>query len=403
MEFPNLKTVNAVGLDLYRRLTTPEPNGNFLLSPYSIVAALAMTYAGAEHETRQEMQRVLHFPEVDEQFHNAMCSFARDLEMLSERSQARTKEVAQYGGSLEPTELSVANRIFAQGGYQFRARFLALLAQRYFAPLELLNFCDHPEEARATINSWVADSTHNRINDLIPRGGISSITRLVLTNALHIRAPWADPFDSDLTQPEAFCIEGRQQAAVPTMTQTGSYRCEADSEATTLEIPFASRELSLVIWLPHRPDGVSDLSVCQSESALTGSIKNLATRIPLGTTLHLPKFRMERPSISLRDEFVSLGMGTTFDCPQGSANFDRMAPRHAEDYLYIGDIFHQTFLDLNEGGVEATAATAVVVAAGCAAPAEPPKEIHVDRPFLFAVVHRPSAACLFLDRVTDPR
>jgi serpin B len=119
--------------------------------------------------------------------------------------------------------------------------------------------------------------------------------------------------------------------------------------------------------------------------------------------LYLPKFKIEPPLFQLSEALQSLGMKSAFDIPSGSANFNGIAPRKADDYLFISDVLHKTFVDVNEDGTEAAAATAVVMLAGAAMPREKPVEVRVDRPFLFAIQHRPSGACLFLGRVTNPR
>jgi serpin B len=120
--------------------------------------------------------------------------------------------------------------------------------------------------------------------------------------------------------------------------------------------------------------------------------------------LHLPKFKLEPPTMSLTKELQGLGMKTAFDQPIGSANFDRLAPRRGNDYLFISEVFHKTFIAVDEKGTEAAAATAVAMDLGTAIE-EPskPVEVKVDRPFVFAIQHGPSGACLFLGRVTDPR
>ena len=188
---------------------------------------------------------------------------------------------------------------------------------------------------------------------------------------------------------------------VPTMTRRARFGYSRRDGFTAVSIPYSGRDLNFVVLLPDAADGVSEL-----EDKLTP--ERLATLNELEEEeliLHLPKFRLEPPLMRLGETLQSLGMNTAFDRPRGTANFDRMAPRLPDDYLKISEVFHKTFLELDEQGTEAAAATAVVMPRVTSVPINPPTpiEVRVDRPFLFAIQHRTSGACLFLGRVVDPR
>jgi serpin B len=164
--------------------------------------------------------------------------------------------------------------------------------------------------------------------------------------------------------------------------------------------PFCNADLQFVILLPDKPEALDSL-VTQLSPKLLQECAHLAAQKVI---LHLPKFRLEPPTLPLDTDLKKLGMSTAFDEPRGSANFDRMAPRSPTDYLFISAVLHKAFLALDENGVEAAAATAVVMAQRAAAMAGPkPVEVNVDHPFLFAIQHVPSGACLFLGRLIDPR
>jgi serpin B len=167
--------------------------------------------------------------------------------------------------------------------------------------------------------------------------------------------------------------------------------------------PYHGGALQFVILLPNNPGGLAALEKRLTPELLAGAAKLPAEDV----ILHLPKFRIEPPTMALADHFKALGMKTAFNDPRGSANFDRMAPRQPNDYLYISAIFHKTYLALDEKGTEATAATFVDTLVVASAEPErkppPPPEVKVDHPFIFAIQHVPSGACLFLGRVTDPR
>ena len=170
---------------------------------------------------------------------------------------------------------------------------------------------------------------------------------------------------------------------------------------TVVSVPYAGDELQFVILLPDDVNGLRGLESKLSDDMLADCAKIEKRDVDL----HLPKFKLEPPTITLAKQFEALGMKTAFDQPKGSANFDKIAPRTPNDYLYISQIFHKTFIAVDEKGTEAAAATAVAMLAGSAlqSPPPPPIEVKVDRPFVYAIQHVPSAVCLFLGRVTDPR
>jgi serpin B len=168
-----------------------------------------------------------------------------------------------------------------------------------------------------------------------------------------------------------------------------------------VSLPYAGNDLQFLVLLPDEINGLHAL-----ESKLTGELLAQYAKLQArDVDLHLPKFKLQPPTVILAEKFEALGMKTAFDKPQGSANFDRMAPRKPNDYLYISQIFHKTFIAVDEKGTEAAAATAVAMMTGAAlrSPPPPPIEVKIDRPFIYAIQHIPSGVCLFLGRVTDPR
>ncbi len=324
------KATNELAVDLHRQLATGDQN--LCISPYSIESALAMTFAGADGETRTQMARVLHLTN-DAGVPASFSALQHSLEEMSAKTTELTKQSKKFGGPSESITLNIANRLFAQKDYAFRPAYLSLVKQNFGGAFEPIDFIANPAVATQRINKWVADQTRERIRDLIPAGALDKTTRLVLV-----------------------------------------------------------------------PDEVHGLRALESKltAELLAECAKLQTR---GVDLHLPKFKLEPPTITLAEKFEALGMKTAFDKPQGSANFDKMAPRKPNDYLYISQIFHKTFIAVDEKGTEAAAATAVAMMAGTAlrSPPPPPIEVKVDRPFVYAIQHVPSGVCLFLGRVTDPR
>src|SRR5437773_6413821 len=207
---------NQLAVDLHRQLATGDEN--LCVSAYSIESALAMTFAGAEGETRTEMARVLHLPN-DGAVPTSFSALQRSLEEMSVKTADLVKEAKRFGGPSEPITLAIANRLFAQKGYDFRQDFLSLVKQNYGAAFEPLDFVTDASGATQHINHWVADQTRDRIRDLIPANALNKMTRLVLANALYLKAPWADSFSEKTTQPEPFHVRGGAPIDVPTMNK----------------------------------------------------------------------------------------------------------------------------------------------------------------------------------------
>lgn len=393
------RAVNQLGINLLK--SAANPRENTLLSPYSIQSALAMTYAGAAGETRAEMAKVLHYPAEDEELASSFADVRSRLEAMVAASEAQAKRAQEFGQTNQPITLTLANRLFGQTGYDFREAFLKVTKDAYGAPFQPVDFGANPSGATDLINTWVADQTKQRIQNLIPPDALNKDSRLVLVNAIYLKVPWAEPFQESATKPEPFHVKGGDPVPVPTMIQKErlGYRHEDDFSVVTL--PYAGGDLQFIVLLPDAVDGLPNM-----ETKLTTERLASFARVPSADViLHLPKFKMEPPVMRLGETLQAQGMKSAFDKPQGSADFDRVAPRRPNDYLYISDVFHKTFLDIDEKGTEAAAATAVAMMRATSIELRPkqPVEVKVDRPFLFAIQQRSTGACLFLGRMVDPR
>jgi serpin B len=391
---PAANAVNDLGVDLYRKLTGGD--ANLCLSPYSIQLALAMAFAGADGQTRAEMAKTLHYPADDATIHDAFAELKRALDSAVAKSVERSKQL-----NCDPLTFDVANRLFGQNGEAFLSSFLELTKNLYGAPLEQVDFRRNPDQAIAIINGWVEEQTRKRIVNLIPPKALDTSTRLVLVNAIYMKAPWTEPFQAGGTKPEPFHVRGAGAGTdLPTMSRQAKFGYSKEDGFTAVTIPYSTGDLQFLAIVPDEINGLRTV-----EAKLTGDLlaasANSAQREVI---LHLPKFKLEPPTVALGSVLKQLGMRSAFDDPPGSANFDRMAPRRANDYLAISDVFHKTFISVDEKGTEAAAATAVGMRAMAAiVRPEQPIEVKIDRPFLFAIQHRPSGACIFIGRVTDPR
>jgi serpin B len=348
------------------------------------------------------MTRVLHFPNDGDAIHASFASLQRSLREMSERTAKIAEQSKKHSGPSEPITLSIANQLFAQSGYDFRDPFRELAKKFYGAPFETLDFKQNPEAARAHINQWVAERTRDRIHDLIPVNGIDATTRLVLANAIYLKAPWANEFSDFFTKPKPFHVRGGSAVDVPTMNNLKHFGYAKQNEFTAIALPYSGNELQFLVLIPDQINGLGALE-SKMNAQLLAKCAKLETKRDVD--LSLPKFKIEPPTIPLAESLKSLGMKNAFDQPPGSANFDKIAPRKPNDYLLISEVFHKTFIAVDEKGTEAAAATAVATLAGAAmgSPPPPPIEVKVDRPFLYAIQHVPSGTCLFIGRVTDPR
>ncbi|HRH96829.1 MAG TPA: serpin family protein [Prosthecobacter sp.] len=393
------QAVNALGLDLHRQM--PKA-GNVCLSPYSIQSALGMTYLGASGATQEEMARVLHLPKDKEALEESFAALNEALEEARENSAKEVEQMKKFGGSGEALKLHVANRLFGQQGYEFRETFLSSVKSHFGAPMEFMNFLKDHAGATREINGWVEKQTQKRIRDLIPENGLSKETRLVLVNALYFKAAWADDFNVQATAPKPFHVNGAKTTAeVPTMSKQEHMRYLNGSGFQAVTLPYAGNDLHFLLIVPDDVGGVSDVEKKLTAETLLACAKSETREV----ILHLPKFKITPPTVPLGEVLQKMGMTTAFDKPRGSADFDAMAPKKPDDYLCISEVFHKTFLELDEKGTEAAAATAVVMMRGAVAIVEKPKpiELKADRPFLFAIQHSESGACLFFGRVSDPR
>src|SRR5207245_5711419 len=227
------------------------------VSPYSIESALAMTYIGADGETRTEMARVLRFPTNDTGAPASFSALQHSLEQMTTKTAELVKQSKKFGGPSEPITLNIANRLFAQKGYAFRPAYLSLVKQNFGGAFEPIDFIANPAVATQRVNKWVADQTHDRIRDLIPGGALDKTTRLVLANALYLKAPWASEFSENATQPEPFFVRGGTPVDVPTMRKTDRNFGYSKREGfTAVSLPYAGDDLQFLVLLPDDVNGL---------------------------------------------------------------------------------------------------------------------------------------------------
>jgi len=368
----------AFACDLYPLLS--KSDDNVFYSPFSISTALAMTWAGARGETEKQMAKTLHFCLSQEKLHPAM------FDLLA--------RINGQAGAKKPYQLSIANSLWGQGGFEFKPQFLDVNRINYDAEMQHVDFGVAKEEARQTINAWVAARTQNKIKDLLQPPDLAvDPVRLVLVNAIYFKSAWLVPFNPAVTKTEPFNLLGGKKVSVPMMKQEdhlGYYKGK-DFQAVALE--YASRQLSMLILLPDKMDGLPDLEKSLTAKNLDDWTSKMAKK---AVVLSMPRFKMTCRA-DLKKTLQTLGMTDAFDGKR--ADFSGMAPSATERPLFISAAIHKAFVEVNEEGTEAAAATAIVVSE---ASVEEFATVRLDHPFLFFIRHNATGSLLFVGRVMNP-
>ena len=381
--FVEAQTVNDLvagntqfALELSKQLSK-EP-GNQFYSPGSISTALGMAYVGARGETAQQMAKTLHFSGPQE---NLPAAFAE------------LNKTLNAGAAAGGYQLSIANRLWGQRGQDFVPAFLATVRDQFDAELAAVDFVQDSEGTRQLINTWVADKTQQKITNLIPAGSLTPLTRLVLTNAVYFKGDWAKPFSKPATQEANFHVTSDKTTRAPQMAQTTEFGYWAGDGLKLLELNYAKCDLSMVVILPETVDGLPELEAQLSAAKLDQWIKNLR---PTKVQDFLPRFKATS-EFSLKDVLAKLGMPLAFD-PAG-ADFSGIS---SGEKFSISAVIHKAYVDVNEEGTEAAAATGVVMVARAAIRPQAPPVFRADHPFLFLIRDRQSGSILFLGRMQNP-
>jgi serpin B len=366
----------ALGVDLYRLFSTQD--GNVLFSPYSISEALALLSAGTDGKTRQEVLNILHWTRPADQMSKAFG--AQDLQL--------------DGASKDGAILSVADSIWYQRGHEPRAAFLKEARQEYRAEVRIADFSADIPVSQRMINSWVERNTGGKILGLLPPGALTPRTRLVLANAIYFKGRWERPFDEHATVPKPFFTTAGRSVMTPMMAQTAQFRTWGTDACDLLELPYAGKKLSMVILLPRAGDGLPALEQRLNSTALSQWLASLdlAGREELAVTL--PRFGMTYTA-ELNKALSQLGMVAAFNPYE--ADLSRI---NGGRDLFVSTFLHKAFVDVNEEGTEAAAATGAVVTKLAIMV---PRKFPVDHPFLFLIRDTSTGILLFLGRIVDPR
>ncbi len=379
-----------LALALYEKLRTGD--GNLFFSPYSVSTALGMTYAGARGETERQMAEAMWYPTSPQVL--AKLGVAGKPMTAEEFAGAFGRIIHDLNarGGTDAYELRVANALWGQKDFAFLDAFARLVEAEYGGRIRNVDFVASAEKARRTINTWVEEQTNGKIKDLISQGAIGPMTRLVLTNAIYFKGNWARQFDEDRTQDAPFTLLDASKVQVPMMNQKARFGYAEADNLQVLQLPYVGDELSMVILLPKAADGIGRLEQQLTAENIARWLDDLREREVI---VSIPKFKMTS-KFSLESVLRSMGMGQAFG---GAADFSGMTGRRD---LFISAVIHQAYVDVNEEGTEAAAATGVVMRLTSAMPDRTPV-FQADHPFLFMIRDNTSGSILFLGRVSDPR
>jgi serine protease inhibitor len=375
----------AFAFDLYTQLS--KESGNLFFSPYSLSTVLAMTYEGARESTAAQMAKVLHFPKAQSELDTAFRHLQDQIKAAHHKNM----------------QLDIANALWGQKAYPFLDSFKDTVKKYYDAQLREVDFWKHYKKIHMYINAWVESKTHKKIKDLIKPGIINALTSLVLVNAIYFKGNWASPFEEKNTENAAFWLTDTSSVDVPMMTQKNHFGYMENDNLQMLELPYTGKhqeangffgnELSMIILLPRARDGLARLenllSVANFDRWLRDSWRQ-------EVEVFLPKFQINT-EFELSKTLAAMGMPDAFNKKSDFSGIDGTKD------LYLSVVIHQAFVDVNEEGTEAAAATfASVLIGSLDLDIPPPTPIfRADHPFIFLIRHNSSGSILFMGRVVN--
>ncbi len=385
-----IEGINAFSLDLYRR--TLPAGGNHFLSPASVSVAMGLAYRGARGTTAEELDRTMHFGRPPRDYLRAN-GYVLD-----------TMDLSGPG-----RELRTANALWLQEGMPLDPGFAADIASHARAGMQRVNFRKDPDAARVLVNQWVAGRTRDRITGLLEPADVTKYTRAILVNAIYWKGAWNRPFDKAATRPEPFTLLGGEKREVPLMNQRAHFQVAERRGTKAILLPYAGQEIEMAVFLPSSPKGLPRFEAKLTAAELSRFLHDLTMARPRETILTLPRMHVEWRE-DLKDSLKAMGAPTAFS---DNADFLGMAspdyPGELENAVgfKIAHVIHKTYLDVDEIGSEAVAATAVVSdivisSRGQAPPPPPPFVFRADKPFLFLLRDRRTGLILFMGRYVAP-
>uniref|UniRef100_A0A8C0D9L3 Serpin domain-containing protein n=1 Tax=Balaenoptera musculus TaxID=9771 RepID=A0A8C0D9L3_BALMU len=395
---PHQATMSSLGeaiihfaVDLFQQIRQSEKE-NIFFSPLSIMSALAMTSLGAREHTASQIQKVLHFNEIAEnKREGTTVDPVENTGNVHHQFQTLLTELKK---PTDAYELNIANRLYGEKTFLFLQAYKDNVKKFYLASVESADFVNAAEESRKMINSWVESQTNEKIKDLFPEHSLCRVTVLVLVNAVYFKGQWCQKFKKEDTGEEKFWLNKDTSKSVQMMKQTDDFNFTSleDMQVKILEIPYKGQELSMMVLLPNEVDGLQKLEDQLTAEKLIEwtSPQNMRER---QVNLHLPQFKVEE-SYDLKATLEALGMVDAFNTEK--ADFSGMTGTRD---LVVSKVLHKSFVEVNEEGTEAAAASGIVL--GLTSPGIP-DSFRCDHPFLFFIKHKKTNSILFYGRVSSP-
>ncbi|MBI9020589.1 MAG: serpin family protein [Verrucomicrobia bacterium] len=351
---------NDFASKLYDQLKSTE--GNLFFSPASIEAALSMTQEGARGNTLEQFFQTLEVGSAD----RPTC--------------------------FQGLEFENANAIWIDRTFPTLGTFETAVTEKYGAEIRAADFSTQPEIERVAINQWVGKKTRDKIQNLLPDGSVTTMTRLLLVNAIYFKGDWLHAFDPDQTSLTPFQTleNGEVEAPMMCLKETRFNYGENDC-FQTLELPYKGEEVSMLILLPREPDGIAHVEECFSAGKLNACTAEMRK---LEVNVFLPRFKVKSSLNSMKRTLAALGLTDAFDAQR--ADFSGIST----EPLFIDDVVHKAFVEVNEEGTEAAAATGIIMRTTSIGP--PPKIFRADHPFIFLIRENESGKILFMGRMCDP-
>ncbi len=365
------ESVSAFTFQMYQKVAEKE-KGNIFFSPYSISSAMAMTYVGAANETQNQIASTLHFTKDTKALATSMGGLHQSL-------------LSKNGKGLE---LSISNRVWVEQTYKVKCSYKRTLKKRFKTSFGKADFIGNFQLERVKINDAVATDTKSLIKDLIPQGGLSPITRLVLTNAIYFKGKWEKQFNPERTRKGDFYVDNSTTVSAQYMTSKEQYNYYEDETLMAVELPY-SNDITMLVILPAEGTTISDLGKTLNQQKYQAITSELYSD---EVSLMLPKFKSEA-SLTLSNTLKEMGMPIAFT---DDADFTGISNRND---LKITDVFHKAFIEVSEEGTEAAAATAVVVGVKSMPMT---RTFKANRPFIYIIRDTKTGTPLFIGRLMNP-
>lgn len=366
--------VNEFAIDLYGHLRTPDRN--LFFSPYSVSQCLAMTCAGARGATRSQIAETLHFSPEEAKINRALCHLSTQV---------------RKAGNSESIKINIGNGLWGDEALDVKEDYLQSVRDSYLGVIRKVDFLHQPEAARETINTWVEEQTDRRIVDLLPEGAINAVTRLVLANAICFRGMWEFGFEKRFTQEAPFLSSTGKSIRTWMMNCTAPFGYLEEEGVKVIELPYKGGELTMVVLLPPENRSFEDFEKRLTAARLSYWISHLKSEM---VDTYLPRFTIAS-SHDLKTSLIKMGMTNAFS--PSKADFSGMI---GNANVWIQGAIHKAYLNVNEDGTEAAAATGVVERDLGIMP--PAKLFRADHPFVFLIRHTRSNSILFIGRVISP-